>query len=105
NLKDESFQSISVYPVLRFTAIRNKIADCYFFYSVAGPTFISRITIDNQNTGSHFTFRDFMGIGSYIGNRKLFNFEMNIGHFSNGNLFPNNGAVKIPLSFVVGYSF
>jgi hypothetical protein len=105
NLKDESFQSISVYPVLRFTAIRNKIVDCYFFYSVAGPTFISRITIDNQNTGSHFTFRDFMGIGSYLGNRKLFNFEMNIGHFSNGNLFPNNGAVKIPLSFVVGHSF
>ncbi|MGZ3881612.1 MAG: acyloxyacyl hydrolase [Flavisolibacter sp.] len=102
--KEESFQSISVYPVLRFTVVHSKIADGYFFYSVAGPTFISRTTIDNQDTGKHFTFRDFMGIGSYIGNRKAINFEMNIGHFSNGNIFPNNGAVKIPLSFVIGYS-
>ena len=89
---EQSFQAISIYPLMRFTVVRSKIADLYFFYSVAGPTFLSRTNIDSQNTGKNFTFRDFMGIGSYIGRRKPINIEMNIGHFSNGNLFPDNGA-------------
>jgi hypothetical protein len=46
-----------------------------------------------------------MGIGGYIGHQKLLNTEISIGHFSNGNLFPDNAAVKIPLSFSIGYSF
>jgi Lipid A 3-O-deacylase (PagL) len=104
-VKDQSFQAISIYPLMRFTFLRNRISSSYFFYSVAGPTFLSKTNIDSQNTGRHFTFRDFMGVGSYIGHHKCVNVEMNIGHFSNGNLFPNNGAVKIPLSFVLGYSF
>lgn len=104
-LKDQSFYAISIYPIMRFMLLRSRIGDFYFFYSVAGPTFLSKTTIDDQNTGKHFTFRDFMGIGSYMGHRKSLNFEVNIGHFSNGNLFPNNDAVKIPLSFVLGYSF
>jgi hypothetical protein len=91
--------------VLRFTVIRGNATDFYFFYSVAGPSFISRTQIDDENTGRHFTFRDFMGIGGYIGHQKLLNTEISIGHFSNGNLFPDNAAVKIPLSFSIGYSF
>lgn len=103
--KDQSFYAVSVYPVLRFTVIRGNATDFYFFYSVAGPSFISRTQIDDENTGRHFTFRDFMGIGGYIGHQKLLNTEISIGHFSNGNLFPDNAAVKIPLSFSIGYSF
>jgi len=33
------------------------------------------------------------------------NAELKIGHYSNGNVFPLNGAVKIPLSINVGYAF
>ena len=101
----QSFYGISIYPLLRFMLLRTKVSDLYFFYSVAGPTYLSKTQIDSQNTGKHFTFRDCMGIGSFIGRSKLLNAEMNIGHFSNGNLFPDNAAVKIPLSFVLGYSF
>lgn len=103
--QDQRFYAISIYPLMRFMLLRSKVSDLYFFYSVAGPTYISKTKIDSQNTGKHFTFRDYMGIGAYIGHLKLLNLEMNIGHFSNGNLYPDNAAVKIPLSFVLGYSF
>ena len=105
NVKDKSFYAISVYPLLRFNILRYRWADVYFFYSVAGPSFISQTQIDSHDTGKHFTFRDFMGIGSYLGHSHLINTEISIGHFSNGNLFPNNAAVKIPLSFSLGYAF
>lgn len=104
-VKEQGFYAISVYPLLRFNVIRYRLADVYFFYSVAGPSFISQTQIDNHDTGKHFTFRDFMGVGSYLGHSHLVNTEISIGHFSNGNLFPNNAAVKIPLSFSLGYAF
>jgi len=36
----------------------------YFNYSLAGPTFISKTTIDTNETGKQFTFQDFMGVGT-----------------------------------------
>ena len=36
----------SIYPVLRFTPLCSKSQDIYFNYSLAGPTFISKTTID-----------------------------------------------------------
>jgi hypothetical protein len=104
NMKDRFF-SFSIYPLLRFTVIRTRPLDLYLFYSVAGPTYISRIDIDGKNTGKNFTFRDFMGMGAYAGKNRHLNAELNIGHFSNGNIFPANAGVKIPLSFTIGYAF
>jgi hypothetical protein len=54
----------SIYPVLRFTPVRSQSQDIYFNYSLAGPTFISKTTIDTHETGKQFTFRDFMGVGT-----------------------------------------
>jgi hypothetical protein len=104
-IEGQHFYTISVYPMLRFTAIRTKPVDFYFNYSVAGPTYISSIEIDGRNTGKHFTFRDFMGLGMFAGKKRNINAEVNIGHFSNGNIFPDNAGIKIPLSFTVGYAF
>ena len=56
-------------------------------------------------TGRRFTFRDFMGMGSYIGKDRKINAEINIGHFSNGNIYPDNPGVKIPLTFNLGWAF
>ncbi len=100
-----SFFNISLYPVLRFTALRTKPFDLYFNYSVAGPTYLSKVFIDGEDTGKKFTFRDYMGMGIYGGKYRKFNMELNIGHFSNGNVFPSNAGVKIPLSLNVGYAF
>lgn len=105
NATDNNFYAVSVYPLMRFNVVRTKLCDYYFFYSVAGPTYLSKTVIDGHDTGKHFTFRDYMGIGAFAGPNKALNMEVSIGHFSNGNLFPDNAAVKIPLTFSLGYAF
>jgi hypothetical protein len=77
----------------------------FFQYSIAGPSYISRINIDNHDTGEHFTFQDFMGVGVFFGPKRNLTVELNLNHYSNGNIFPHNDAVKVPLSFSVGYCF
>jgi hypothetical protein len=97
--------TFSIFPTLRFTAIRSKPADIYLFYSVAGPSYISKTVVDEKDSGKHFTFQDFMGFGGFLGDQKKMNAEISINHYSNGNIFVYNRGFKIPLTFTVGYSF
>jgi hypothetical protein len=101
----EDFYTLSIFPLLRFTAIRSNVADIYLFYSVAGPSFISKTIIDEKDSGKHFTFQDFMGFGGFLGKQKHLDAELSINHYSNGNIFVYNRGVKIPLTFTLGYSF
>jgi len=103
--RGQKFHVASVYPVLRFTAVRTKTMDFYIDYSLAGPTFISRTTIDDKDTGKRFTFQDFLGAGVFAGRNRHLNAEIRIAHYSNGNLFPQNAGVTIPLGFNLGYAF
>ncbi len=104
-INQNDFFTVSLFPLVRFTAFRSKTVDIYFNYSVAGPTYISRIITDGSNTGAHFTFQDFMGMGAFIGSHKKINAEFRLMHYSNGNLFPENAGYMIPLTFNLGYSF
>jgi hypothetical protein len=101
----ENVYTFSIFPMLRFTAIRSKPADIYLFYSVAGPSYISKTVVDEKDSGKHFTFQDFMGFGGFLGNQKNLNVELSINHYSNGNIFVYNRGFKIPLTFTVGYTF
>jgi len=101
----DRFRTVSVYPLLRFTVLRLKPVDLYVSYSVAGPSYISRDVIDDRDTGRRFTFQDFMGFGGFIGEQKRINVEININHYSNGNILSENAGVKIPLTFKLGYAF
>lgn len=101
----EDFYTASLYPLLRFTVLRSKSQDFYLDYSLAGPTLISRTIIDNNETGRKFTFQDFMGVGIFTGRKRNINAEVKIAHFSNGNIFPRNAGVTVPLSFSLGYAF
>lgn len=112
NPEKETFFTLSVYPALRFNIVHAKPFDAYVYYSVAGPTYISktdfkRLTPQGKeeiaNTGEHFTFQDVIGMGAFFGEKRKLNAEFRIGHYSNGNIFPVNAAVKIPLSFNIGY--
>lgn len=103
--ENQSFFTLSAYPVFRFTLVRSKSADFYLEYTVAGPTYISRTFIDGEETGRKFTFQDVMGIGMFAGKRKNINAGLRIAHFSNGNLFPANNGVMVPLTFSVGHAF
>jgi len=101
----EDFYNISIYPLLRFTVLRTDPLDLYFNYSAAGPTYFSALTLDEKKTGKHFTFQDFMGMGVFAGKNRNLNVEININHYSNGNIFPDNAGLKIPLTFNLGYGF
>jgi Lipid A 3-O-deacylase (PagL) len=102
---NQRFVTLSVYPLFRFTFLRTRLADMYFAYSLAGPTYISKVILDDLNTGRHFTFQDFMGIGWFAGANRNLNFGVKINHYSNGNIFTQNAGVKIPLTFSLGYAF
>jgi hypothetical protein len=102
---DVAFRTLSLYPVLRFTFVRSSQADVYASFSQAGPTYISRVVIDDLPTGSHFTFQDFMAIGMFMGPRRQFNIELNLNHYSNGNLMSENAGVMVPLAVKLGYAF
>ncbi|MFW6249019.1 MAG: acyloxyacyl hydrolase, partial [Bacteroidota bacterium] len=52
-----------------------------------------------------FTFYDYMGIGAFGGKQREFTTELKIGHYSNGNLFPQNDGVMVPLTLSLGYNF
>ncbi len=101
--KKENFFTASLNPVFRFNAIRSKPLDVFFEYSVAGPTFISKTNVDNVPIGRSFTFHDFMGLGVFAGKAKKIHAGLRIAHYSNGNLFPQNDGVKIPLTLNLGY--
>ncbi len=102
---NNEFYTLSMYPLLRFMAWRKKSFDLFFEYSVAGPTFISKTIIDNKDTGEKFTFQDFMGIGIFAGKHRKLNAGIRIAHFSNGDIYPHNDGIKVPLTFNFGYIF
>ncbi|HSU26821.1 MAG TPA: acyloxyacyl hydrolase [Chitinophagaceae bacterium] len=105
NKKKENFFTLSVFPVIRFHFLHSPGFDLYFNYSVAGPAYISKVRLDDLETGRHFTFHDVMGMGAFIGKQRKMNFELKVAHYSNGNIFPQNEGVMIPLSFNFGYTF
>ena len=72
---------------------------------MAGPALITRTTIDGEAAGRAFTFQDFMSAGIFLGKKRRISAEVRIAHYSNGNLFPQNPGVTIPLGFYLGTSF
>lgn len=105
NVNRENFVTLSVFPVFRLSYLHTKKLDAYFYYSVAGPTYISKTLLDGHKMGGNFTFQDNMGTGVFFGKERNMNAEIRIGHYSNGNTYVDNEAVKIPLSLNVGYAF
>jgi hypothetical protein len=102
----EKFVTLSVYPLLRLTVWRTRLADWFLSYSVAGPSRMTRKVVDGEDTGTNrFTFQDFMGMGVFAGKDRNVMLGVKIVHYSNGNLFPRNAGVAVPLTFTVGYTF
>jgi hypothetical protein len=101
----QGFRTLSAYPLFRFMLWRTQPADLYASYSLAGPSYLSRTFIDGRDTGAHFTFQDFMAIGAFLGAARRVDVELGIKHFSNGNIFTPNAAIRVPLTFTVGWMF
>ena len=81
-------------------------ADFHVLYSVAGPTYISTEALDGLDIGTtRFTFQDLIGSGCLAGKQRNMAIGLGLTHYSNGNLFPVNAGVAIPLTFSLGYAF
>lgn len=104
-LNHQIFCTLSAYPELKFWFFRSQAADLYMTYSQIGPSYISQVYIDNKNTGKHFTFQDLIGFGAFLGESKRFDVNLKIVHFSNGNIFPNNPGLDVPVMLSLGYAF
>jgi hypothetical protein len=104
-INEDTFQTVSVYPLARYFFARLDPADLYVCYSLAGPTYISQTVIDGANAGGNFTFQDLIGLGMFFGPNRRLNAEVGIKHFSNGNLLITNPGVTVPLAFKVGLTF
>lgn len=102
--KKSPVYALAIFPVLRFYLWRTRGLDFYTNYSLIGPTYISKSTIDGIKTGTEFTYQDFMGIGAFFGASKQYNFDIKIMHYSNGNIFTHNAGVAIPLVLSFGYA-
>ena len=105
NINHDKFFTLSIFPAFRLNFLQTKKVDAYFYYSVVAPTYISKTILDDHKMGGNFTFMDNMGTGVFFGQNKNLNAELKIGHYSNGNIFTDNEAVKIPLSLSLGYVF
>jgi hypothetical protein len=101
----QQFFTLSIFPELKVWITRSPTFDFYFAYSLAGPSYISRRFFNGVDSGSKFTFQDFLGFGAFLGRSKRININLKIIHFSNGNTLPHNPGICIPVMLGVGISF
>lgn len=104
-VKKENVFAFSIFPTLRFYFLRKKGFDMYANYSLIGPTYLTKKDIDGLGTGPKATFQDTMGVGVFFGEKRIYNFELRIMHYSNGNIFNQNSGVAIPIQFTLGRTF
>jgi opacity protein-like surface antigen len=102
---NEQVMAFSVFPTMRFYLLRRNGFDMYTNYSLIGPTLLTKSDLDNIETGPKITYQDTMGLGIFFGKKRSYNVELRIMHYSNGNIFPKNSGVAIPLQFTLGKTF
>jgi hypothetical protein len=101
----ENVLAFSIFPTMRFYLMRRKHFDMYANYAVIGPTILTTKNLDKLNTGPKITYQDTMGLGVFFGEKRFYNAELRIMHYSNGNIFPQNSGVAIPIQFTIGKTF
>jgi hypothetical protein len=97
--------AFSIFPTMRFYLLRKKGFDMYTNYSVIGPTFLTKSNLGNLGTGPKITYQDTMGFGAFFGEKRKYNIELRIMHYSNGNIFTKNSGVAVPMQFTIGKTF
>ncbi len=101
-LDNTNVYTLSIFPMMKFYVWRKRTFDAYINYSIIGPTYLTKKNVDNYKTGPKITYQDFMGFGAYFGKNRDYNIELRIAHYSNGNFFPENDGIDIPLMFTIG---
>jgi hypothetical protein len=99
----DEMTAVSVYLLSRLYIIKRKGVELFVLYSPAGPTMLSQKVFSTTQWSLPFVFQNQIGFGLYLKNYADLECTIKQCHYSNGDLFPKNGGVDIPLS--VGLSF
>ncbi|MCH9617249.1 MAG: hypothetical protein SP4CHLAM5_07720 [Chlamydiia bacterium] len=94
---------VSAYLLARLYIFRSDIFNGYFIYSPAGPSLLTKAKFASTSFSNNFVFQNQFGIGASIGKNAETEFFLKLYHYSNGDIFPINGGIDIPL--VIGMSF
>lgn len=100
-IKDQCFV-LSSYLGLKFFCPLGLNARLFLFYSPGGPSLLSNNTFVETSFSNRFVFTDQLGVG--VKWDRNFGFEMGarLYHFSNGDIFPINGGIDVPIMFYLG---
>jgi hypothetical protein len=99
----DSLFVVSAYVLARLYVIRSDIFSGYFIYSPAGPSLLSKPKFSTTAFSNNFVFQNQFGIGASFGKNADTEFFLKLYHYSNGDIFPVNGGIDIPI--VLGISF
>jgi hypothetical protein len=77
----------------------------YLFYSVGGPTLLSKQIFGHTNLGSRFILQDLLGGGVQIGKKQALDIALLLGHYSNAGIFQKNPGFDVPIILKIGYAF
>lgn len=90
---------------LRWWLFRTATFNPYLFYSLAGPSLMTRDYFAGSKLGSYFTFQDYLGAGVMLGKNHHLTIEAKVIHYSNGDLAQYNKGLQVPFVIAVGYLF
>lgn len=102
---DDSIVALTAFFAMRFWLFRSTNFNPYIIYSIAEPTILSNNHFGHANLGKNFLFQDTLGVGAAFGAKQNINFEATLVHYSNGDIFPQNSGLDVPIVLSLGYSF
>ena len=92
---------LSSYLLARFYLINRPSFKTYILYSPAGPSMLSKNQFATTGFSNLFVFQNQFGIGWELDKNAKIGCFLKMYHYSNGDLFPVNGGIDIPLVFGV----
>ena len=87
---------------MRFYLWRTDNLNMYTNYALIEPTLLTK---GNLDTRPKTTYQNTNGLGIFFGRKRAYNAELRIMHSSNGNIFPQNSGVAVPVQFTLGKTF
>lgn len=93
----DSISVISNYIMMRVYLMKTSFCGLFLLYSPAGPSFLSKKNFVKTGFSNRFVFQDQFGLGAEVKGRAHYEIFAKLYHFSNGDIFPINGGIDIPL--------
>jgi hypothetical protein len=102
--KEDSIQTFGGYLMARLYFVKVRNFQMFFMWSPAGPSFLTKREFATTEFSNLFVFQDQFGIGIRVKGKREYDFFVKLYHFSNGDIFPINGGIDIPLLIGFGVS-